>query len=38
MYVYENKVPRDEIYVVSVTVETFGKDYGEPERIPVPEE
>ncbi len=38
MDVDENKVPRDEIYVVSVTVETFGKDYGEPERIPVPEE
>lgn len=37
MDVDENEAPRDEIYVVSITVDTFGKDYGEPERI-YPEE
>lgn len=35
MDVDENKVPRDEIYVVSVRVETFGKDYGKPKRITI---
>jgi peptidyl-prolyl cis-trans isomerase B (cyclophilin B) len=38
MDVDANKVPRDEIYVVSIRVETFGKDYGKPDRIPVTEE
>lgn len=38
MDVDENKVPRDEIYVVSITVETFGKEYGKPKRVEIPQE
>lgn len=37
MDVDENKVPRDEIYVESIRVDTFGKDYGKPKRIEIPE-
>lgn len=36
MDVDENKVPRDEIYVVSIRVDTFGKDYGRPKRMEAP--
>ncbi|NLL39471.1 MAG: peptidylprolyl isomerase [Clostridiales bacterium] len=38
MDVDENKVPRDEIYVQSIRVETFGKDYGKPKRLEIPDE
>jgi hypothetical protein len=34
MEVDDNKAPRDEIYVVSIRVETFGKDYGAPKTTP----
>jgi peptidyl-prolyl cis-trans isomerase B (cyclophilin B) len=33
MDVNANKEPRDEIYIVSVEVNTYGKDYGEPKKI-----
>jgi len=33
MDVDANNYPRDEIYIVSLTVETFGKNYGEPKKI-----
>ncbi|MDR2360271.1 MAG: peptidylprolyl isomerase [Oscillospiraceae bacterium] len=33
MDVNSNGEPRDEIYIVSVEVNTYGKDYGEPEKI-----
>lgn len=33
MDVDENYAPRDEIYVESITVDTYGKDYGEPKTI-----
>ncbi len=29
----ENYAPRDELYIKSVTVDTYGKDYGEPKKI-----
>ncbi|NLO48149.1 MAG: peptidylprolyl isomerase [Clostridiales bacterium] len=38
MDVDQNKEPRDEIYVVSIRVDTFGKDYGKPDRIPANDE
>ena len=33
MDVDDNYAPRDEIYVESITVDTYGKDYGEPQTI-----
>ncbi|MDR2605947.1 MAG: peptidylprolyl isomerase [Oscillospiraceae bacterium] len=33
MDVDSNFYPRDEIYIESITVDTFGKDYGEPKKI-----
>ena len=30
-----NDYPRDEIYVVSITVETYDYDYKEPKKIPI---
>lgn len=38
MDVDQNKEPRDEIYVVSIKVDTFGKDYDKPNRIPANDE
>ena len=35
MDVDDNKAPRDEIYVVSIRVETFGKNYGAPKTTPM---
>ncbi len=29
----ENYAPRDELYIKSITVDTYGKDYGEPKKI-----
>ncbi len=33
MDVDENHAPRDEIYIKTITVDTYGKDYGEPKKI-----
>lgn len=38
MDVDEYKVPRDEIYVESIRVETFGKNFGAPKRTSIPDE
>lgn len=29
----ENHAPRDELYIKTITVDTYGKDYGEPKKI-----
>ncbi len=35
MDVDKNDIPRDEIYIKTLTVETFGKNYDEPTKIPI---